>query len=68
MEEQIEDREQVGDQLYKLQLRFKKETLLEVALTAKDCFSELRAYVTELPDLYFHPSFHFQNEGRKINE
>jgi hypothetical protein len=68
MDELSEENQHPGDQLYKLQLRFKKETLLEVALTAKDCFSELRAYVTELPDLYFHPSFHFQTDGKKINE
>jgi len=54
--------------MYKLQMRFKKENLLELALTAKDCLFELRSYITDLPYLYFQPSFHFQYEGKKINE
>lgn len=59
---------QPEESLYKLQLRFKKETILELALTSRDCFFELRSYITDLPDLYFQPSFHFQYEGKKINE
>ena len=54
--------------LYKLQLRFKKDTILDLALTAKDCFYELRSYITDLPYLYFQPSFHFQFEDKKITE
>lgn len=60
--------EQGQDQLFKLQLRFKKDTILEVSLSGKDCFMELRTYVTELPDLFFHSSFHFQHDGKQINE
>lgn len=63
-----EKQDQVQDQLFKLQLRFKKDTILEVSLSGKDCFMELRTYVTELPDLFFHSNFHFQHESKPINE
>lgn len=66
--EHTEVNAQPEESLYKLQLRFKKETILELALTSRDCFFELRSYITDLPDLYFQPSFHFQYEGKKINE
>ena len=53
---------------FRMQLRFKKTNVLDLVLTPRDCFFELRSYISDLPDLYFQPSFHFQIEGRKVNE
>lgn len=60
--------EKLQDQSYKLQIRFRKEIILEVSLLAQESFLELRGLVAQLPDLFFHSNFHFQHEGKKINE
>jgi hypothetical protein len=73
MEKQITENEENNteannDQLHPIQLRLKKDVIFEMSVSAKDCIIDLRTFVADLPSLYFHPSFHFEFEGHKINE
>lgn len=63
-----EDQLQKEETTFKLQLKYKKEQVIELGLTGKDCFFELRNYVSNLPSIYFQPNYHFEHDGRKINE
>lgn len=67
-EQQIEEQLQKDESTFKLQLKYKKEQIIELGLSGKDCFFELRNYVSDLPSIYFQPNYHFELEGRKINE